>query len=306
MSRPPFPLVWDNTSRSDFVKCPRKWELTHLHHWKPRTTSIHLHAGAAWAKGLEVARTAFYCDHQPAEAAVAAGTAALAAAYGDFDAGGHAKSLDRLVEAFLFYFAAYPLDTDPAQPYIGPNGPMIEFSFILPIDDGDDPLIHPESGDPLLYSGRADMIATYCGAVTIFDDKTTTSLGATWSAQWDLRAQFTGYAWAATQFGIPAAQVLARGISILKTKFDTAQAITHRADWRIARWHAQLKRDIRRAIACWQEGYFDYAEDDACNSYSGCMFRQPCQSADPQPWLETGFERRVWDPVTRTETKLDE
>lgn len=63
-------------------------------------------------------------------------------------------------------------------------------------------------------------------------------------------------------------------------------------------------RDIRRAIAAWNEGYFDFVEGDACGSYGGCMFKQVCMSRDPQPWLETAFVRRRWDPVTRTEELL--
>lgn len=300
--RPDFPLVWDNTMRSDLVKCPRKWAWAHLHHWSPKSTSIHLHAGGVWASGLEAVRRAFYVDRQSESESIMAGLKELQVAWGDFDPGDHAKSLPRLLDALVFYFTRYPLATDPVQPAVGPNGPMIEFNFVLPIADD---LLHPTTGEPLLYSGRSDMVATYCGALSIFDDKTTSSLGASWSQQWDLRAQFSGYCWAAREFGMPATQVVARGISILKTKYDTAQAITHRPDWRIDRWHTQLVRDIKRAQLMWTEGIFDMAEDDACNSYGGCMFTQPCQSADPQPWLETGFVRMKWDPITRTRNPVE-
>lgn len=300
--RPDFPLVWDNTMRSAFVECPRKFAYQYLDHWKPRTVSVHLHAGKAWAEGLEKTRRAFYCDNLPPETAIQLGLVRLLEAYGDFECPpDSAKSPSRLAEAFVFYFEKYPLATDPAQPYVGPNGPMIEFSFALPIDDS---LVHPTTGEPLIYSGRADMVATYAGAVTIFDDKTTTSLGTSWAQQWDMRAQFTGYTWAAREYNIPVTQVLARGISILKTKFDTANAITHREDWRIARWHMQFQRDVRRAIELWREGYWDTNEADACSAYGGCMFRQPCMSQDPQPWLEIGFSRRRWDPLTREEVEL--
>lgn len=300
--RPDFPLVWDNTMRTTFIQCPQKWAYEFLHHWKPASVSVHLHAGAAWAHGLERARLAYYVESAPADSAIQQGIAAMLAAYGDFPCpDDSAKSASRLADAFVYYFTRFPLETDPCQPYLGPNGPMIEFSFVQPLDDN---LLHPVSGDPILYSGRADMIATFAGAVSIFDDKTTTSLGASWAGQWDMRSQFTGYAWAAQQFGIPASQIIVRGISILKTKFDAAQCITHREPWRVERWRQQAIRDIRRAIAAWQEGYFDLAEADACSSYGGCMFKQPCMSPDPQPWLETAFARRRWDPVTRTEEGL--
>jgi hypothetical protein len=300
--RPDFPLVFDNTMRSTFVTCPRKFAYEFLDHWKPAQPNVHLHAGAAWASALECTRLAYYVQRLPAPEAIAAGVAHFINAYGDFVCPPEsAKSRERMVDAFVYYFERYPLTTDPCQPYIGPHGPMIEFSFVEPLDDT---LLHPVTGDPILYSGRADMIATYAGAVSIFDDKTTSSLGASWAGQWDMRSQFTGYAWAATRYGIPVTQVVVRGISILKTKFETAQAISHRDDWRIERWRQQVVRDIRRCIAAWEEGYFDIVEADACSSYGGCPFKQPCMSRNPQPWLETAFVRRRWDPVTREEVVL--
>jgi hypothetical protein len=59
--------------------------------------------------------------------------------------------------------------------------------------------------------------------------------------------------------------------------------------------------------AMWEDGYWDANLDHACTEYGGCMFRTVCMSepSGRQSWLETGFERRRWDPVTRTETKLE-
>lgn len=300
--RPDFPLVWDNTMRSAFVECPRKFELEFIQHWKPQGQRVDLHAGAAWAHGLERTRKEFYCNGLDSDTAIARGIADLLAFYGDFICPeNNPKTAARLSEAFVYYFERYPLATDPAQPWVGPHGPMIEFSFVHPLDDS---LVHPITGDPILYSGRADMVANYLGACTIFDDKTTKSLGASWTNQWDLRSQFTGYCWGAQIYGIPAQQVLARGIGILKTKFDTANAIVHREPWRVERWHGQVLRDIRRAMQLWEEGFFDMVEADACNSYGGCMFKQPCLSRDPEPWLEIAFTRRRWDPVTRSEIEV--
>lgn len=313
MTRAPFPLVWDNTMRSAFVACPRKfWWQFGLHN-KPMRESIDLHAGGAWAKALEVARYSYYVSHLSSDESQARGVEALVRAYGSFECPpDNPKSLQRLCEAFVYYFQNFPLETDHAQPYIGPNGPMIEFSFATPLYDEaaaegreEPPLLHPESGEPIIYAGRADMVATYAGAVTIYDDKTTKAIGASWADQWNMRAQFTGYVWAANEMGIPATQVLVRGIGILKTKFTHAEAPAFREPFRVARWHNQVVRDIRRAMKCWEEGFWDTNESDSCSSYSGCMFQQPCMAADPEPWLEANYTKRVWDPVHRAETPAE-
>lgn len=307
LNRPDFPLVWNDSLRSAFVGCPRAayWEF--FHHFKSPFPNVHLHAGKSWASALEKTRTAYYEHGVDPIAAQALGLVELIQAYGDFippeRGSGSNKALDRMIEAFTYYWTAFPLDKDPVQPYRGNNGkPMVEFGFALPIDVDD--LRHPVTGDPIMYAGRADMVATYAGALSIYDDKTTSSLGPTWANQWNRRSQFSAYAWAARAYNIPVTQIIVRGIAILKTSINHAQAITLRTTHHVDEWHYQVKRDIKNAIAMWEAGYFDVNLSDNCSSYGGCMFLQPCMSNNPDPWLEGQFERRIWDPVNRTETKI--
>lgn len=301
MTRPPFPSVIDSTLRASFVSCPQKFFLEYVSHWKPKTPSVHLHAGGAFAKALEVARIAFFKDRRPADEAVALGLQALLETYGSFECPpDSAKSCERMLGALAYYFDQYGLETDNATPIELPGGATgVEFSFAEPID-----VLHPETGDPILYCGRMDQIVNYAGGVFGEDDKTTSSLGASWSQQWDLRSQFTGYTWACQRAGIPLQGFLVRGIAILKTKFDTQQALTYRPAWMIERWYNQLNRDVRRMIECWKEGYWDYNLDGACTEYGGCTFRKVCLAQNPKAWLETDFERREWSPLTRKEELL--
>jgi len=284
-----------------FKSCPRKAELEYIRHWKLREQSIHLHAGAAYASGMEAARRAFYIDMQTAENSVAEGLRALLTHYGDFECPSDSpKSAERMAGALEYYFSYYPLGKDKAIPLQLPGGKSgIEFNFLEPLH-----IMHPETKEPLLYSGRMDMMCTYEGMKLGEDDKTTSQLGASWPRQWDLRSQFTGYVWGAARAGIKLDGFLVRGVSILKTKYDTLQAITYRPQWQLDRWYEQLLRDITRMIAAWESGYFDYNLDHACAEYGGCPFRGVCQMRDPAPLLQSQFERRQWDPVARTETLL--
>lgn len=608
--RPPFPRVLDSTIIASFRSCPRKMQLAYLDHYKPKTPSVHLHAGGAYAAGLEAAREAFYLDGKPSSEAIEIGLGALMKFYGDFECPeDSAKSLSRMMGAFEFYFERYPMESDNAIPVALPGGKRgIEFSFAEPIDE-----VNPETGDPILYVGRMDMICDYAGGRFGEDDKTTSSLGASWPKQWDLRSQFTGYCvtpetevltadgwvqivnlpesveimawkngklqfelpidyiempfsghltefdgkihikatpehrqvvfdtysqqyktftidtlprtsgalrflsagmkeggeellpaalrllvafqadgtwrdetamefhftkiskakrleslfdeldlpytkhntqdgsfsyrvlkgtqtgtairtllgeakrydswllhlsgsalailveelqywdgssrgtrgwmyftsvpenadwvrtaaalcghytsvhtqagwktsstayrvnitkvhqhavhlteerqvpyegtvycltvpssyfmirsqgrimitgncWGAERAGFPLQGFLVRGVSILKTKYDTMQAITYRPAWMIERWYEQLLRDVRRLKQQWESGVFDYSLDHACTEYGGCEFRQVCLSKDPTPWLEGSFTRRIWDPVNRKETSVE-
>lgn len=301
--KPMFPHAVDSTIMASFRSCPQKTFRNYIEHWKPRTESVHLIAGGAFAAGIEIARRRFYEDGQSPENAMAAGLIALMTHYGDFECpADSAKSLERMCGAFEFYFTHYPLGADNAEPITFPNGQRgIEFSFAEPLE-----INHPVTGNPILYTGRADMIAEFSGGIYAFDEKTTSSLGASWSRQWELRSQFTGYQWAARQIGVPVQGTIVRGVSILKTKYDTQQAITYRSDMEVDRWLSQVNRDLKRMVECWESGWWDYNLDHACGEYGGCSLQGVCKSSDPHAWLDTYFHQRVWDPLLRKEVTVEE
>jgi hypothetical protein len=301
LSRPMFPHTIDSTILSTFRACPRKFFYQYVEHWKPVAQSVHLVAGGAFASGIEAARVAFYVKGHSAEDSESLGLAALIAHYGDFECpADSAKSLERMCGALEFYFSHYPLGNDGATPITLSSGRRgIEFSFAEPLD-----VKHPTSGAPILYTGRSDMIAERAGGVYLYDDKTTSSLGPQWGRQWEMRSQFTGYGWAALKQGIRTQGAIVRGVSILKTKYDTLEVPTYRSDYELERWEAQTLRDIKRMISMWEEGYWDFNLDGACTDYGGCSFVKVCKSSEPENWLPVNFQRRVWDPLLRKETSV--
>lgn len=323
--KPMFPHTVDSTMLAAFRSCPQKYFRTYVEHWKPQNESVHLVAGGAFAKGLEVGRRAYFegivavpipkseGGFSWGEEKISPGNRtrseeaalhALVAAYGDFECpADSAKSVERMCGALDFYWQQYPLGADGAEPIQLPDGRRgIEFSFAHPLD-----IQHPVTGDPILYTGRLDMIADFAGGVYNFDDKTTSQLGASWPRQWENRSQFTGYDWAVAEaYGIKPAGTIVRGVSILKTKYDTMQAITHRPEWEVERWYKQTLLDVRRMIAAWEAGWWDYNLDHACAEYGGCNLLQICKSAEPGVWLPMYFEKRVWDPLARRELSVEE
>lgn len=303
IARPPFPSVIDSSMMAAFKSCPQKAFLEYFQHWKLRDQSVHLHAGKAYAEGIEKARIAYYVDGKSPDTALAIGLQALLTSYGDFECPPEsAKSAERTAGALEYYFSQYRLGEDRAIPMTLPGGKRgIEFNFLEPLS-----INHPETGEPLLYSGRMDMMVDYEGMRLGEDDKTASQLGASWPRQWDLRSQFTGYVWGAARAGIKLDGFLVRGVSILKTKYDTLQAITYRPTWMIERWEEQLHRDLARMIQSWESGYFDYNLDHACAEYGGCPFRSVCQMRDASSLLRQQFQRRRWDPVRREEIVMEE
>ena len=298
-----FPTVIDSSMLGSWKSCQQKFNYGYIQEWKPTGQSVHLVAGKAFAQGLEVARKAFYVEGKSADDAIAAGIGALITAYGDFVCPpDSAKSLERMMGAFEFYWQHYPLGNPQSHPIEMPGGRLgIEFTFCHPL-----PILHPQTNDPLLYSGAMDAIYNHAGDIYIIDEKTTTQLGATWSRQWDLRAQFTGYAWGCREAGIRVAGAIVRGVSILKTKYDTQEAITYRPAWQVDRWYQEMIRNVELMIQTWKANSYLHDLDSACAEYGGCSFRQCCTAQDDSSWLSTYFERRHWDPVARLETVLSD
>jgi hypothetical protein len=297
-----FPELIDASLLSAFKSCPELCRKTYFEHWKSKSPSVHLRAGGAFAHGIERTRTAFYVESKDAETAVAEGVGALLNFYGDFDCpDDSAKSALRMSGAFEFYWSHYPLGVEGQDPVLLPGGRRaIEVSFAEPL-----PLTHPDTNNPLLYCGRLDAILNYAGGRYITDEKTTTQLGASWSRQWDLRSQFTGYAWGARQTGVQVDGTIVRGVSILKTKYDTQQAVINTPDWKIDRWYSEMLDWVQDLLICYQTGKWRHNLDHACAEYGGCQFREACSSQDETPWLDTYFERRQWNPLLRTETKVE-
>lgn len=295
-----FPPVIDSSMRSSFVACPHQFFRRYIQFLQQPHRSIHLHFGAAFADGISAFREAFYRDGMPTMDALGIGAKAIVKTWGDFpqEVEGSAKSLYRCVGALESYCHQYPPATDHVKPYIENGMIHTEFNFALPL-----PIKHPQTGEPILYAGRFDMLGDMGGLKVIEDDKTTSQLGATWGTQWRLRGQFTGYVWGAQEYGHRIDGIVVRGISILKTQYGHAEVIEQRPMWMIDRWRLQMLKDVQRMIDCWRN-YAQYGNayewdqdlDSACSSYGGCQFLDVCTSPNPDQWLSQ-YEEIPYDPL---------
>lgn len=303
---PRFPKYIDSTMRASLRACPRKFFLSHILGCASPARSEHLHFGGALARGVEVARKGYYSEGLTPEGAEENGFHALLEAWGDFQVRDDSvKSLDNCVQAYEAYWAEYPLDADEIVPYrmSSDGAAWIEFTGATPLE-----VLHPVDGEPLVYVSRLDMAGVLRQAchnepwtsrqVWAVDEKTTSSMGASWAQQWRLRGQFIGYTWALRQEGVPAIGALVRGIAVYKKqppKFQ--QAFVPVSDRLIERWYAQLIRDLNFAVECWNAGAWDYDFSDACSSFGGCGYLQICELDDPEPFLEANFVERRWNPI---------
>ena len=299
----PFPELIDNSAISSFKKCPKDWYYSGLRSIAKKGGNIHLHAGGAYAAGLEHARKAFYDDGLPEEEAILIGLKALTSYWGDFDVPEASnKTYQNMCGALIEYFTQYPMATDIVKPFrLATGKSAVEFTFAIPLPN----VLHPVTGQPILYGGRFDMLAERDGVLFAEDDKTASQLGTQWTRNWLLDSQFTGYCWAARAFGYPVAGAIIRGVSILAKGYGHAQSIVYRPDWQIDRWLETTEHYVKMMIAYWEQGFFPLALDKhACNSYGGCGYHQLCESPNPESWIEFNYEPRVWNPLAKGDEVL--
>lgn len=298
---PILPAWVDSTMISAFRSCPRKFYYEFILGLRPPGISVDLHAGGVFAHCLEVVRKEFYLNQRTLDEALLRANAAFEIAWGDFVIPDHKrtnKRPDRVWAAVESYFETYNPTFDHIQPYFSDGKPTFEFTFAIPLDLAGFPL-HPVSGEPFLYAGRFDLLGEYMGLPVVEDDKTSGSGHySNWSEKWDLRGQFIGYTWACQQLGLPVEQVVVRGVGIQATQIAHAEVIKPYSNVLRARWLEQLRRDLVRLVDCWNAGYFDYNFGESCTDFGNCIFTQPCQSSEPEPWLKT-FDVRRWNPVNK-------
>ena len=306
-----FPKLLDSTIMVTYDACPEKFHYQYVLKLATYATSPDLHAGGAFAKGIEGARRAFWFQDFSPEESLMIGFDHFMGYWGmyepppklDIKTGNytnHAKDFTNTAGAYFDYFREYPLETDPIKPYImAGDQPAIEFTFGVPI-----PINHPDTGEPIIYAGRCDMLGHYNNLLAVVDEKTTGSIGQKWAQKWRMRGQFLGYCWAAQKYGIPAKYALIRGVAIQKTQYVHAQAIESVSDWRIERWYENLLRRVQNAVDDYTSGKYNLSYGDACESYGGCMFLDLCTSRKPEIWF-SNYARREWNPlhVDPTDTK---
>lgn len=294
-SPPPFPAALDNTMVSTWRSCPKKFWWGYLQGWAPTDESVHLVAGGAFAKGLEVTRKAYFDQGLPFEEAIALGGAALVAAYGPFDPHGTPKTCLNLLGALGSYFEEWPIGS-LVTPYRVPGSPThdIECRIAVPIPG----TRHPSSGDPIIYGGRFDMRGHYQTMLVGLDDKTTGQLGPSWIDRWRFNSQILGYSWGSRELGVPLAGFMIRGTSILAKGFGHSEPLQMTAKWKLDLFQEELTKTVNRMVEDYEAQRWDFNMGNSCNAYGGCPYLTLCDSPNPMDWVSTNYVRRTWDPLS--------
>lgn len=295
-----FPKVIDSTILLS-TACPTKFFYRHCIHLAPNQKSIHLHAGGAFAEAMQVVRIKFYKERLGLEASLLEGMRAFIMYWGDYDAPeGSYKNFENTLAAVFDYFHHYNPESDYIQPYKREDGtPAVEFTFGIPL-----PIAHPETGEPIIYAGRCDMIGVHNYLIGVVDEKTCYSFGFDWAKVFQMRGQFIGYTWAAQQYGMPVNLCVVRGIAIQQRSIKHLETLFTYPQWQIDRWYMEMLQKVTYLVACWEHNEFPMNYGDICGSYGGCEMMDLCTSEHPENWFST-FDRREWNPLHKGIAHVD-
>ena len=300
-------------------ECPTKFFYNFILKRVPGSgKSIDLHAGGCMASAFESIRIDFYRHHLPLEQCFERAFAQFTKNWGLVETKeGQYKDFINCWCAIEAYFHKYPPDTDFFQPYIkGDGSPAVEFRFGIPIN-----LLHPDTGNPILFSGRADLLAqNEPSTCYVVDEKTTKGIGASWPYQWDMRGQFYGYTWAARHMGFPCAGALVRGIAIQQTQFAFAEKPIFYTQWQLDNWHRNMVEKISRMIYLYEltkeiiekgggpeevHAVWPMSFGDSCSNYGGCVYTDVCTKQAPWEFYHDD-EVREWNPLEHNPTAASE
>jgi len=310
--KPTLPSYIDSSTVELWRSCHRKLYFSSTLALTTTARSIHLVAGGAFAAGLEAARRLAYSgagDHRPThDDLLQAAYPAFARTWGDFSIEeDHPKSFSNTFQAVAAYLQHYPPLSDPVQPIIRPDGsPAVEFTFSIPLEPEEGFKVHPETGDPILFVGRFDLLGKMNGLPVVLDEKTTQSLGATWVNQWRLRSQFMAYCWACQRLGYPVHTAVASGIALLKTEYKFERAYEMFPSYIIDRWYTQMRRDVNQIIDAYTalkkggniDDLYDFNFSNSCTSYGGCAYQILCLSKNPEDFYNN-FVKNTWNPLAK-------
>lgn len=296
--RPPFPKVLDNTQTSTFRSCETKFWWNYCRSLSRFEESIHLISGGAFAKGLEVTRRKFFEENLSFDDALCWGAAALLAEYGPIEPNPKhiLKNAWNMVGALEFYFTQWPIDQIMLPERFDDGKWGIEFSFALPIPG----VTHPETGEPILYAGRFDMIGIHHLLKMRLgeDDKTTTQLGQQWRDQWRLSNQISGYCWGAQQHGIPLRGFNIRGTALrIRESYESEDLPVLRGAREINHFEKNLTTTVKRMINSWNRNYFERVDSYECAKFGGCDYMRLCEAEDPEQWIDGYYVPNTWNPL---------
>ena len=305
--------AWDSVSLGLLKECPRKYQLTIVLNWQPKTRSHHLDFGIYYHTAIE---HWLKLKAQARQGNAGAGIAlqasedeihewatrsairkALEISFG-YETGmkkgvpDKAKTREMLIRALVWYFERYRHDNCITHILDG-GKPAVELSFRF------------EIGHEQMLAGHLDHIVHYGDGLYVQDHKTTGSTVTGASSKYFFSGfnpdnQMTLYSTAAAiAFNTPVRGVMIDAAQLAVGFVEFARDLTHRTEAHLTEFLEGVYGYRKMAEAFHRSGFWPMNEK-SCGMYGGCAFREIC-ARSPQvreKFLRTDFTKdKPWNPL---------
>lgn len=303
-------LAVDSTSLKAFKNCPRYYYYSIVLGYQAKHESVHLTFGLLIHGGIERYHHAKANGQSHADSMDTALDWALRETWNKelnrpWFSGDSYKNRFTYIRTLVGYLDKYG-ENDALETVILANGkPAVELSFSF--NSG---FVSRLTGEPFLLCGHLDRLALLNGVPYISDAKTTKSeLSARYWSSHNPSTQFGIYLLAGQiVYELPVAGLLVDGCQIIVSESRFDRHLIRKDSFQMDEFYKATGSWIARMEDCAEEAA--QAEDPAsaypmneesCSKYLGCDFQSICARSPSSraQWLETGFKKRVWDPLQR-------
>lgn len=314
-------FAWDSTSLGWLKVCPRLYQYSMIEGWRSKGNSVHLDFGLWYHSALEMydRKRSEQASHEdalrdvvqacmvwtwvPEKLEMTEGGITPVAPGHPWDSGHNLKTRETLVRSVIWYIEQFG-QTDTCETVQLANGkPAVELSFRLEMDWGPGQggnYVPSPSAQPYVLSGHLDRVVQFQGAYYVMDRKTSsTTIGSYYFDQYDPDNQMSLYSMAARViYNAPVRGVIIDAAQIAVGFSRFTRGFTFRTEAQIEEWLGNTKEWLALAERYATESFWPM-NDKSCHQYGGCVFRKVCSKSPEvrQKFLETGFEKRQWNPL---------
>lgn len=304
----PGTLVLDNTKRSCFRSCPRKFFLQHIHGLIPRKGSTALRYGSTWHTMLEhfylhIKNHGWTKDGRALSAAIEAGKKTWDRETEKKSFWDDYRTLENCCNSFLQYLNHYSMDENMLQVL----APEETFSVPVPLTDAEK-LLYPQIAEyTLLFNGQRDLRIKLQGHKWLVEHKTTGQDLSVQAQRLRRSAQCLGYVWADQQQNedpVEGILVSFHHLSARKSKttgtygapnvqFARSPQLFTQQD--LVEWRASFISAVADLATCIENNNWPM-NHDSCYTFGACSYVQLCEQMRPVEELNTQeFIIEHWD-----------
>ena len=263
-----FPATISNSKLTTFMECPYKFYRNYIAELEiVRETNKDLNFGQAFAAALEEYRISVYSRKESYERSM---DNALRKMYSVFDSnytGEEQKGINSCINILELYTKKF--QDDWLKPMINAaEEPSIEHSFSVEMD-----IKHPETKDPILFTGRFDMIGIDKNENEWIVDEKTTGYRNYQPEQYSMSGQLLGYMAAMQQYGRKPIGFIVREALVQKTQQEINEYSYMRVQHKINYYWDALHQWVEIMLHHYSKKLWPKVLSYNCKR---CLFRTHC------------------------------